>query len=139
MGLQAEDQKQMRFWLAVAVVLVGLSVSGWAQQNNQFKVRVTHEKPAKQSAPLTKQSAGNTAASADAKALQNVERQSGKGAAHSAATKKAPALKPVKDKPNPPVNFNGTGGGGVKGGGRASTGNSYKGRLKQKGGGSGHQ
>jgi cytoskeletal protein RodZ len=144
MALRAKDQKKMRFSLAVVVVLVGISVSGWAQQNkpqqnNQFKVRVTHEKPAKQSAPLTKQSTGNTAASADAKALQNVERQSAKGSGHSAAGKKAPALKPVKDKPNPPVNFNGTGGGGVKGGGRASTGNPYKGRLKQKGGGSGHQ
>jgi cytoskeletal protein RodZ len=140
MVLRAEDQKKMRLSLAVAVVLVGISVSGWAQQNNHFKVRVTHEKPAKQSASLTKQSTGNTAASADAKALQNVERQSAKGSGHSAATKKAPALKPVKDKPNPPVNFNGTGGGGVKGGGRASTGsNPYKGRLKQKGGGSGHQ
>ncbi|MGA7560447.1 MAG: hypothetical protein WBW01_05320 [Terriglobales bacterium] len=142
MGLRTEGQKKIRFSLAVAVVLAGISVSGWAQQNNQFKVRATHEKPAKQSAPLMKaQSAGNTNASADAKALQNVERQSGKGAAHSAATKKAPALKPVKDKANPPMNFNGTGGGGIKGGGRGAQANPYKGRLKQKGGGmgGGHQ
>jgi hypothetical protein len=139
MGLRAEDQNKMRFSLAVAVVLAGISVSGWAQQNNQFKVRVTHEKPAKQSAPLTKASSvGNTNASADAKALQNVERQSSKGAAHSAATKKVAALKPVKEKSDPPMNFNGAGG-GVKGGGRGAQGNPYKGRLKQKGGGSGRQ
>jgi hypothetical protein len=138
-GLRAKDQKKMRFSLAVAVILVGISVSGWAQQNNQFKVRVTHEKPAKQSAPLTKAtSGGNTAANADAKALQNVERQSVKGSGHAAGGKKAPALKPVKEKPDPPMNFNGTGGGGTKGPGRgAQSSNPYKGRLKQKGGGGG--
>ncbi|MGB0050493.1 MAG: hypothetical protein WBP70_23820, partial [Terriglobales bacterium] len=140
MGLRTEGQKKMRFSLAVAVVLAGISVSGWAQQNNQFKVRVTHEKPAKQSAPLMKaSSAGNNNASADAKALQNVERQSAKGTGHSAAGKKVPALKPVKDKANPQMNFSGSGGGGIKGGGRGAQGNPYKGRLKQKGGGSGHQ
>jgi hypothetical protein len=119
------------------VVLAAMSVSGWAQQNNAFKVRVTHEKPAKQSPPLTKKAAGNTASGADAKALQNVERESMKGSARSAG-KKPPALKPVKDKPNPPMNFNGTG--GAKGQGRGVQTSSYKGRLKQKGGGGGgHQ
>lgn len=129
----------MRFSWAVAGVLVGMSVSGWAQQNNQFKVKATHEKPAKQSAPLTKaSSAGNNNATADAKALQNVERQSVKGSGHAAAGKKAPALKPVKEKPDAPMNFNGTGGGANKGAGRGASGsNPYKGRLKQKGGGSG--
>jgi len=136
MSLRAEDQNKMRFWLAVAIVSVGMSVSGWAQQKNQFKVRATHEKPAKQAAPLTKAtSGGNTAASADAKALQNVERQSAKGTGRAAPGKKVPALKPVKDKPDPPMNFNGAGG-GVKGGGRGAP-NPYKGRLKQKGGGGG--
>ncbi len=134
-----KGSKKMRFSLAVAVVMAGISVSGWAQQNNQFKVKATHEKPAKQSAPLTKApSAGNTAANADAKALQNVERQSVKGSGHAAAGKKAPALKPVKEKPDPSMNFNGTGGGGTKGPGRsAQSSNPYKGRLKQKGGGGG--
>jgi len=126
----------MRFSLGVAVVLAGISVSGWAQ-NNQFKVRVTHDKPAKQSAPLTKASStGNNNATADAKALQNVERQSAKGSGHAAGTKKVPALKPVKEKADPPINFTGAGGGGVKGGGGAQP-NPYKGRLKQKGGGGG--
>jgi cytoskeletal protein RodZ len=138
-GNKKEGNKKMRFSLAVAVVLAGISVSGWAQQNNQFKVRATHEKPAKQSAPLTKaSSAGNTNASADAKALQNVERQSAKGTGHAAGTKKDPALKPVKEKSDPPMNFNGSGG-GVKGAGRGAQGNPLKGRLKQKGGGTGHQ
>ncbi|MGD0215552.1 MAG: hypothetical protein ABSB87_20210 [Terriglobales bacterium] len=127
----------MRFWVAVTAMLAAMSVSGWAQQNNQFKVRVTHEKPAKQSPPMTKKAAGNTASGGDAKALQSIERESMKGSARS-ANKKAPALKPVKDKPNPPMNFNGTG--GAKSAGRGVQSSSYKGRLKQKGGGGGgHQ
>jgi hypothetical protein len=124
----------MRFRLAIAVVLAAMTVSGWAQQNNAFKVRVTHEKPAKQSPPMTKKAAGNTASGGDAKALQNIERESVKGSARS-ANKKPATLKPVKDKPNPPMNFNGTG--GAKSAGRGVQSSSYKGRLKQKGGGGG--
>jgi hypothetical protein len=127
----------MRFSLAVAVVLVGMSLSGWAQQNNTFKV-----KPAVKPAPTSPKSApkGKTAASPTAptpasKELQSVERQSAKplASARSAGprTGKGPALKSARNKPNPPINFNGTGGG--KGARTTNHGsNPYKGRLKEK-------
>src|ERR1039458_7735754 len=53
-GIPGRGLKMMRSSLAVAVVLAGLSVSGLAQQNNKSKVKPTHEKAAKQSAPLGK-------------------------------------------------------------------------------------
>lgn len=79
-------------------------------------------------------SASPSAASANAKSLQGVEHESAKSSApvHSAAKKTGTStLKPVKDKPNPPINFGGTGGG--KQAGMVNQGpNPYKGRLKQK-------
>jgi hypothetical protein len=127
----------MRFSLAVAVVLVCISVSGLAQQGNTLKVkRSAPEKAPKKSAPIVTTASPATAAGANSRELQSLERQSAKGSASSRTLgKKTPgtsaALKPVKDKPNPPINFAGTGGG--KNAGMANQGaNPYKGRLRQK-------
>jgi hypothetical protein len=124
----------MRFSLAVAVLAAGLSVSGFAQQA-PYKVKSSHEdKPAKSSAPIGKTGGGETASAENAKSLQNIEHQSGKGATSSkSAAKKPAALKPVKDKPNPPMNFGTTS--GVKNAGKSTSGSSaYKGRVRSKGG-----
>jgi cytoskeletal protein RodZ len=130
---------KMRFSLVVAVVLVGISVSGWAQQqSNTFKVKPTQEKQAKPSAPIGKTAPSTSPAAANAKSLQNAEHQGTRVPAHSGAKKTVPALKPVKDKPNPPINFNGGGAGKTPGVNTASN-NPYKGRLKQKGNGHGSQ
>ena len=123
----------MRFSLAVAVVLVGMSLSGWAQQNT-FKVKPAPTKAPK-SAPIGKTAASPTASTSASKELQNVERQSAKSPASARSagprTGKGPALKPARNKPNPPINFNGTGGG--KGARTTNHGsNPYKGRLKEK-------
>ena len=124
----------MRFSLAVAVVLVGISVSGLAQQNNTFKVKHSApEKAPKASVPIGKTTGPTTASAANAKNLQALEHQTAKTTApsQSAGKKTAPALKPVKDKPNPPINFGGTGGG--KSAGTTNPGsNSRKGRVRQK-------
>lgn len=122
----------MKFSWAVAVVVLGMSLAGWAQQNGTFKVKKTPADKPPRSVPITK-SAGPSASSANAKSLQSVERESARSVpAHSAAKKTGTTtLKPVKDKPNPPINFGGTGGG--KQVGMVNQGpNPYKGRLKQK-------
>ena len=124
----------MRFSLAVAVVLVGISVNGLAQQNDTFKVkRSAPEKAPKKSAPIVTTASPATASGANSKQLESLERQSARGSAPSRAAKKGSpaALKPVKDKPNPPINFGGAGGG--KNAGMTNQGpNPYKGRLRQK-------
>jgi hypothetical protein len=123
----------MRFSLAVAVVVAGISVSGLAQQTFKVK-RSAPEKAARKSAPVGK-TASPVASNSSSKELQTLERQTAKTSASSrSAGKRAgtgSALKPVKNKSNPPINFGGTGGG--KGGGTSNQGgNPYKGRLKQK-------
>jgi hypothetical protein len=123
----------MRFSLAVAVVLAGISVSGLAQQTFRVKRQPT-EKAARKSAPVGK-TASPVASNATSKELQTLERETAKTSASSRSAGKktgtGSALKPVKDKSNPPINFGGTGGG--KGGGTTNQGsNPYKGRLKQK-------
>lgn len=125
----------MRVSLAVAVVLVGISVSGLAQQNNTFKVkRSAPEKAPKKSAPMGTTASPATASGANAKELQSLERQSVKGSGSRSAQKRrgtSAGLKPVKDRPNPPINFGQTGGG--KNAGTLNQGaNPYKGRLRQK-------
>jgi hypothetical protein len=126
---------KMRFSLAVAVLTASLSASGFAQQA-PYKVKPSHEdKPAKSSsAPIGKTGGGTTASAENAKSLQSIEHQSGKGAASSKSAAKKPAtLKPVKDKPNPPMNFGTTS--GVKNSGKSTAGSSaYKGRVRSKGG-----
>ena len=127
----------MRYWWSVPVVLVGLSLSGFAQQNSTFRVkRSAPEKAPKRSATIGKTAASPAAAStANSRDLQTLERQTAKSSAPSRpAANRTPrtgsALKPVKDKPNPPINFGETGGKSV---GTTSQGkNPYKGRLRQK-------
>jgi len=128
----------MRSSLAVAIVLVGIGVSGLAQQSNTVKAkRSAPEKAPKKSAPIGMTATPTTASAANARELQSLERQSAaKGSASSGPAKKrtpgtSAGLKPVKDKPNPPINFGGTGGG--KNAGMTNQGpNPYKGRLRQK-------
>ncbi len=129
----------MRFSLAVAVALASISVSAVAQQNNTFKVKPSHttEKAPRSSVPIGKTSARPASTSASANQdLKNLEHQTAKSSApiRSAGQRtpgKAPALKPAKTMPNPPINFNGSGSG--KSAGMASHGtNPYKGRLRQK-------
>lgn len=125
----------MRFTLVVAVVLVGMSLSGWAQQNNTLKVKPAPSK-APRSAPIVGKTVGKTASTPASKELQNVERQSAKSLASARSsgsrTGKGPALKPARNRSNPPINFGGTGGG--KSARTTNQGsNPYKGRLKAKG------
>ena len=122
---------KMRFSLAVAVVLAGISVSGLAQQT--FKVKRAPEKAARKSAPVGK-TASPVASNSTSKELQTLERQTAKTSASSRTAGKrtgtGSGLKPVRDKSNPPINFGGSGG---KSGGTSNQGsNPYKGRLKQK-------
>ncbi len=124
----------MRFSLAVAVALVAMSLSGWAQQNNTFKVKDSTTKAPKK-APMVKTTTSPTASTSASKELQSVEHQSAKSAATARSsgprTGKGSALKPARSKPNPPINFGATGGGKRAGTNQGS--NPYKGRLKQKG------
>jgi len=126
---------KMRFWLLLAV-LVGLSTIGVAQQNNTYRVkRSTPDKAARRSAPVGKTAGPTMGSTSTAKDLQNIERQTAKTSAPArTAGKKAAgtgaALKPAKDKPNPPINFNG--GGGKKAGTTSQPANPLKGRLKEK-------
>jgi hypothetical protein len=123
----------MRFSLAVAVVVAGISVSGLAQQSFRVK-RSAPEKAARKSAPVGK-TASPVASNSSSKELQNLERQTAKTSASSRSAGKrtgtGSALKPVKNKSNPPINFGGAGGGKSGGTGSQSS-NPYKGRLKQK-------
>ncbi|MGB8013320.1 MAG: hypothetical protein WCF68_17045 [Terriglobales bacterium] len=122
----------MRFPLAVAILVASVGVSGLAQQST-FKVKHTPDKTVKSTVPVVKTGGTAPASTASSKDLRNLEHQTAKSSAphRSPGQKTAPALKPVKDKPNPPMNFGGTGGG--KSTGTVNQGaNSYKGRLKQK-------
>jgi hypothetical protein len=128
----------MKFSLAVGFVLAGISVSGWAQQNGTYKVKQTPaDKAPKKAAPLPmgKTGASTTASATNAKDLNNIERQTVKASpSRAAGTKpagKGAGLKAVKDKPNPPINFNGNPGGKNPGTVNQSS-NPYKGRLRQK-------
>jgi hypothetical protein len=122
----------MRFSLMVAVLLASAAVSGAAQQKNTFKVKPSHPeaKAPKSSAPIGPTGSATSPAAASAKNLNAVEHQSLKSQTPKSAGKKSPALKPVKDKPNPPINFNGN---GAKASSPVNQGsNPYKGRLRQK-------
>jgi hypothetical protein len=136
-----EGSKQMRFSWAVVVVVVGIIVSGFAQQNGTLKVKPSApEKAPKPSAPLGKMP-GSTTSSANAKELKAIEQQTARTPATSPSagkktSGKALALKPVKEKPNPPINFGATSGGRTAGTSHQGS-STYKGRLKQKG--AGHQ
>lgn len=126
----------MRFWWAVAVVIVSLGVSGLAQQKDPFKVKSsTPQKAEKSTVPVAKTVNPKTAsaASSSSKDLQNLERQTARsaGPTRTAAKKTASTMKLAKDKPNPPINFTGAGGAKPAGSGKQNA-NPYAGRLKQK-------
>jgi len=133
--------KHMKFSMAAAIVLLGLSIGASAQSstyNNSspYKVkRSTPQKSPKSSAvvPVGKSASAGSASSTNAKNLQGIEHQTAKTSAQRSSGKKAPgssAIKPVKEKSTPPMNFNGTGAKGTGTTNRAV--NPYKGRLKQK-------
>ncbi len=124
----------MRFTLVVAVALVGISLSGWAQQNNTLKVKPAPTKATKR-APIGKTAASPKASTPASKELQSVEHQSAKSLASARSagsrTGKGPALKPVRNRSNPPINFGRSGGKSARTPKQGS--NPYKGRLKEKG------
>ena len=73
--------KKMRFSLAVAVVLAGISVSGLAQQNNTIKVKpAAPEKPPRSTVPVGKTTGAASSSSANSKDLQTLERQTARSA-----------------------------------------------------------
>jgi hypothetical protein len=125
----------MRFSFVVAMALMGISVSGSAQQSNTLKVkRSAPEKAPKKSAPISEMGAHSATASAAAsKDLRNIEHQTAKSStsAPKRTSGTASTLKPVKDKPSPPINFSGNT--AHKSAGPTNQGaNPYQGRLKQK-------
>jgi hypothetical protein len=133
---------KMRFSLAVAVLAMGMSSSG-AAQNATLKAKPSApEKAPKSTVPIAKTGNPAAASSNTSKDLQNLERQSAKASQPPQSTGKktpgttpAPKLAQDKDKPNPPINFAGTGRKNTK---PATTGmtsqspNPLAGRLKQK-------
>lgn len=121
----------MRFSLVVVVLLVGISASGVAQE--KFKVKHTpQEKTKKTAVPMGKSASLGNSTSANSKDLQALEHQTARSSAPHAGGKKTSGamIKPIKDKPNPPINLGS--GGGASGGTSGRAGNPYKGRLKQK-------
>jgi hypothetical protein len=134
----------MRFSGSMAVLVLAGSVfatgvSSSAQTTNgTFRVKHSApEKAPKKSAPIGGKTANVATSSGSAsKDLQSLEHQTAKttGSSRSASKKTAggaSGLKPVKDKPNPPINFGGQG--GNKSVGMSNQGsNPYHGRLRQK-------
>ncbi len=131
----------MRFSLAVAVVLAAISLSGVAQQDGTLKAKHSaSEKEPKKAAPIARMPGAASSSTANAKDLQALEHQTARSSATSQPAGKksgmASAPKPVKDKPNPPIDFNGKSAGksASKSPGMTNQGsNPYQGRLKQKG------
>ncbi|MGD0414447.1 MAG: hypothetical protein ABSA80_03740 [Terriglobales bacterium] len=129
----------MRFWLTTAVLVVGISVSSLAQQDNTFKPKhYAPEKPPRTTSVPVGNTTVHTATASDAnsKDLQALERESAKASIPPRSAGKttpgtASALKPVKDPHNPPINFRGTG--SSRKNATKQDSNPYAGRLKQKG------
>ncbi|MGA7292599.1 MAG: hypothetical protein WBW53_04675 [Terriglobales bacterium] len=124
----------MKLLWMVAIVVAGMSVSGLAQQNNQFKIKhIPADKEAKRTTVVTgKQGSMPTAASANSKDLRSIERETTRSSgAVRTPRQRTVAFKPMVDKPNPPMNFTGAGSGKNAGFAKQSA-NPYKGRLKQK-------
>ena len=103
----------MKFSSVLAVILVGFSVSGLAQQNGTFKLKPTPAEKEKKAAPINLKTPGAaTPDGANAKDLRTLEHETKVSASSRSQGKKTgPSLKPIKDKPNPPINFGGNGGG----------------------------
>jgi hypothetical protein len=128
---------KLKLLSVVAVILLGFCVIGSAQQTDTFKVKkVPSEKAPKKSAPIGKTpgSTTTTASGANAKDLRTLEHETAHTTKPAGPTgKRTPtgaALKPVKDKPSPPINFGGT---SAKSTGLTNQGsNPYRGRLREK-------
>lgn len=128
-------RKTMMKLSLAAVLILGMSAISPAQQTTYYKGKKTAPRPAKSAAtvPVGKAVGGSTAAGNNAKDLQLAERQSAKGIKPDVAAKKKPPVKTaqLKDKPAPPMNFNGStpkSNGGLN----RTAKDPYKGRLKQK-------
>jgi hypothetical protein len=124
---------KMKRFLAVAIVLLTVNSIVWAQTTT-FRVKhtPTDKAPRKSSVPV-KTTGPTSAAGANAKDLSNLEHQTARTETSRQTGTRPPAIRPVKDKPNPPINFNGSPEGHAGGGNVLHQGsNPYKGRLKQK-------
>jgi hypothetical protein len=124
--------KKMKSLVATAILICGLSLSGFAQKQPTFykgSKKSSTEKPAKSTSVAPPMKAAQQTSSA--KDLQLAERQSAKSAGPTHQPKqKAPVVKTIKDKPTPPMVFNGTSPKAT--GGLNQSANPYRGRLKQK-------
>jgi hypothetical protein len=103
----------MRSWLTVAFLVAGISMSCMGQQNDAFSVQhAAYEKAPKSNLSAPGTPTPTTASTSTSKDLQNLEQQTAKVSASRSAGKSpgtAPAPTLSKDKPNPPINFGGTG------------------------------
>jgi len=127
----------MRFWVAVMAVVVGVSLSGVAEQNAKpFKAKPTGEFKVKDQSNEGKHArtsvAPATGANSSAKNLQAIEREGARshGASHTARKVPASAVKPPKTQRNPKIDFSRSTSSGT---GLNHTGNNpYRRRLKTK-------
>lgn len=125
----------MKFSVAVAAVVVAGSLCGIAQQN-KYKVKSTPtDKAPKSTVTVPPRQTAPAGSGSAAKDLQNLERQTAKSSnPHATTTKKTVSttpIKPIKDKPNPPINFSGNGG-SKQAGTVSQPADPLKGRLKEK-------
>ena len=129
----------MRFWFNLAAVVVGVGLTGLAQDTpKQFHAKPTGEFKVKEQVKEPKEEITHSTTSppsgkgeSSERQLQKIEQQKVKATPH---PKKVPAaaMKADRDKPNPKINFGG--GTGTKNASLNNQGtNPYKGRLKQKG------
>lgn len=134
----------MRFLMWVAIVVASLGFSAVAQTSgtSQSAPRKVRVKPSSSDANLKHSGGGKgvaipkrSAGSSESRSLQVLERETARAVAGGKAShskgKSGPEPKVVREKPNPPIKFNGRNGGGGSASGKA--GNAYRGRLRQKG------
>jgi len=120
----------MRFLLIMTAALLSLSVSGAAQQKT-FRVKPSSPevKTGHKNVPADRVPATSTQTARDLKTLEHQTAKTVPVRTPKAPRKQSVALKPEKEKSNPPMNF-GKGQGSASGVKQGS--NAYKGRLKQK-------
>jgi hypothetical protein len=131
-GLRIQKSKLSLLWaIAVVGVLGVFCMAGSAQQADQFRVKKQPPEKAPRKIAINSKTAGASATDANAKDLRATEIASAKAVKPESSGKKTGAtFKPVKDKPNPPINFGGT---SAKSPGTTNQGtNPYRGRLRQK-------
>jgi hypothetical protein len=125
----------MRFSVTVALLVVGLSMSGFAQKVRKPRAKAVHseERDSNQkSAPIGKETNSRTSAASE---LRRVEQSSAKvsGSRRNDSARAArtnPGLKAQKKDGNAPIHFASTGGSGKP---NAKSGDALKGRLRHKG------